>query len=98
MRRGIGTIQLRATGTVEGGVSRRPQLHFRNNHQAASSVYLVNALMPDDDDVSVISQTRDARQQDVRIEYSVTPKWPRHLYWPILGAAALLFVFRRSRS
>jgi hypothetical protein len=98
MRHGMGTIQLRVIGNVEDGFSRRRQLHFRNNHEPGSSVYLVNALIPDEGDVSVIGQTRDARQQDVRIEYSVSPQWPKQLYWPVLGAVALLFVFRRSRS
>jgi hypothetical protein len=85
MRHGIGTIQLQAIGNIEGGVSRRPQLHFRNNHHAGASVYLVNALMPSDAGISVVDQTRDARQRDVRIEYSVSPLWPKHLYWPIFG-------------
>jgi hypothetical protein len=96
LRYGVGAIQLRATGTVEDGVSRRPQLHFRNNHQPGSSVYLVNALMPDDNDVSVVGQTRDARQQDVRIDYLLGSTWPAHLYWPVLGVATLFLVFRRS--
>jgi hypothetical protein len=98
MRHGLGTIQLRAIGDVQDGLRRRRQLHFQNNHEAGSSVYLVNALIPDAGDVSVVGQTRDAKQRDVRIEYSVTPKWQKHLYWPVLGTAALFFVFRRSRS
>lgn len=100
MRHGLGTIQLRAMGNVEGGVSRRPQLHFRNNHQAISSVYLVNALIPSDADVRVVGQTRDARQQDVRIEYSVGPQWPKYVYWPALGlvVGGLWFVKARSNS
>ena len=98
MRHGLGAIQLRAGGSVEDGWNRRRELHFRNNHEAGSSVYLVNALIPDDADIRVIGQTRDATQRDVRIEYSVSSSWPRHLYWPVLGAVALLFVLRRSAS
>jgi hypothetical protein len=96
LRHGVGTIQLRADGNVADGWSSRRQLHFVNNHQSASSVYLVNALVPSDANVRVVSQTRDAKQRDVRIEYSVSPQWPKYLYWPVLGVAALLFVFRRS--
>jgi len=96
MRYGIGTIQLRAGGSVEDGWNRRRALQFRNNHQTASSVYLVNALIPSDESVSVVGQTRDAKQRDVQIEYRVTPQWPKYLYWPVLGVAALFLVFRRS--
>ena len=73
MRHGLGAIQLRASGDVEPRMSLRRELHFQNNHQAGSSVYLVNALIPSDDGISVVSQTRDAKQRDVRIEYSVQP-------------------------
>jgi len=75
----------------------RRHLHFQNNHQAASSVYLVNALIPDDPGISVVSQARDAKQRDVRIEYSVRPQWPKYVYWPVLGCVALFVVVRRSR-
>ena len=96
MRHGLGAIQLRASGDVEPRMSLRRQLHFQNSHQAGSSVYLVNALIPSDDTIKVVGQTRDAKQQDVRIEYSITPQWPKYLYWPVFGTAALFFVFRRS--
>ena len=59
-------------------------------------MYLVNALIPSDRGISVVGQTRDAKQRDVRIEYSVSPQWPAYLYWPVLGVAALFFVLRRS--
>ena len=55
-------------------------------------MYLVNALIPSDRGISVVGQTRDAKQRDVRIEYSVSPQWPEYLYWPVLGVAALFFV------
>ena len=97
MRHGMGTLQLRARADVGASMSIRRQLHFQNNHQAASSVYLVNALVPSDNGISVVNQSRDAKQRDVRIDYSVTPQWPRYLYWPLLGGLALFFVLRCSR-
>jgi hypothetical protein len=48
-------------------------------------VYLANALIPSDAGISVIEQTRDAKQRNVRIEYSVSPQWPKYVYWPMLG-------------
>lgn len=85
MRHGVGAIQVRASGTVESRMSFRRELHFQNNHHPDGSVYLVNALMPSDPGISVVAQTRDAKQRDVRIEYSVRPQWPKYVYWPLLG-------------
>ena len=85
MRHGLGAIQLRASGDVEARMTLRRELHFQNNHQPGSSVYLVNALIPRDHGISVVTQTRDAKQRDVRIEYSLTPQWPKYVYWPMLG-------------
>jgi hypothetical protein len=89
MRDGVGTIQLRAVGNVDAVAAGRRELYFRNNHQPAASVYLVNALIPDDGDVGVALQSRDPRQQGVRIEYNVGPRWPAQLLWLVLGVAGL---------
>jgi hypothetical protein len=87
MRHGMGAIQLRAAGNVQPGALWRPQrqLRFRNNHRPDSSVYLVNALIPSDPDVTVVSQTRDATQRDALIAFGVSPRWPKYLYWPAVG-------------
>jgi hypothetical protein len=100
MRGGVGTIQLRAVGNVEAVAAGRRSLYFRNNHQAAASVYLVNALIPEDGGVGVVAQRRDPRQQGVRVEYNVGPRWPAQLLWLMLGAAGLstLMVLRRPRN
>jgi hypothetical protein len=99
MRDGSGTIQVRAAGTVEAVAAGRRRLDFRNNHYPAGSVYLANALMPDDRDVGVVAQTRDPRQREIRIEYDVRPRWSARLLWLVLGAAALstLIVRRKAR-
>ena len=89
MRDGLGSIQLRAVGKVETVAAGRHHLYFRNNHQPAASVYLANALMPDDGDVGVVAQTRDPRQQGVRVEYHVGPRWAEPLLLLVLGLAAL---------
>jgi hypothetical protein len=87
MRRGMGTIQVRAAGHVEQGPfwRRQRRLHFRNNHHEAGSVYLVNALMPSDRAIVVVAQTRDAIQRGARIDYNVGPQWAQYAYWPIVG-------------
>jgi len=95
---GLGTLQLRAVGKVETVGAGRRQLYFRNNHQPAASVYMVNALVPEDGDIGVVVQTRDPRQQLVRIEYRVGPQWPLQLLWLALGAAVVStpIVLRRA--
>ena len=101
MRHGLGTIQVRASSDVEPRVRFRRQLHFQNNHQPESSVYLVNALVPADSGIAVVSQTRDTKQQKVRIDYSVTPQWHKYLYWPLLSLFAIVgwwLVERRSTN
>lgn len=87
IRHGMGALQLRAVGNVQPAAiwQRQRHLHFRNNHRPASSVYLVNALIPSDTGVSVVSQTRDAKQREARIEYSVALQWVKYLYWPVFG-------------
>jgi hypothetical protein len=97
---GLGTLQLRAVGHVETVGAGRRRLYFRNNHQPAASVYMVNALIPEDGDVGVVAQTRDPRQQGVRVEYNVGPQWPVQLLWLILGAAVVstLIVLRRAHD
>jgi hypothetical protein len=98
MRHGLGVIQLRASGDAERRMSLRRELHFQNNHQAGSSVYLVNALLPSDDGIRVVGQIRDPKQRDVRIEYSISPRWPKHLYWPVIGLVVGGWWFMRSRG
>jgi hypothetical protein len=97
MRDGFGTIQVRAVGTVEAVAAGRRRLDFRNNHQTAGSVYLANALIPDDGDVAVVAQTRDPRQQGVHIEYDVRSRWPVRLLWLVVGAAAVSTLMVRRR-
>jgi hypothetical protein len=92
MRDGMGAIRLKAQAVAASPAGRRV-LYLRNDHQPASSVYLANALVPQDGDLHVLSQTRDPRQQSLRIEYSVEPAWPVKMAWlivPIMGLALRL--------
>ena len=71
MRSGTGTIRLRAAGSVEAGAGRH-RVELINNHRPETSVYMVNALVPEDSGIDVVSQTRDPRQREFRAEYNVT--------------------------
>lgn len=99
LRSGTGAIQLRTVGDLEPDVTGRRQLYFRNNHQPGMSVYLVNALIPEERDLSVMGQSRNATQQEVRIDYNVGLRWPVQIAWLVFGTTGLLTLMRvRSRT
>jgi hypothetical protein len=91
---GLGTIRLHATGGAHV-IAGRHQLHFRNNHQPTGSVYLANALLPDEAGVVVLSQARDPRQQSIRIEYEVQSQWTKVL-WLVVGGTLVASGFSRK--
>jgi hypothetical protein len=92
MREGMGTIQIRADGHVEAATASHREVYFRNNHQPDASVYLVNALVPEDRAVAVVAQVRDTRQREARIEYRVASSWPMQLLWVVVAAGGLLLL------
>jgi hypothetical protein len=71
VRRGEGIIRLRATATPPRLSAGPHHLFFRNAHAAGRSVYLANALVPDDARVSVAAQRRDGEQSELTIEYAL---------------------------
>jgi hypothetical protein len=87
MREGLGAIRLQALGQVGWLSAGRHHVHLRNSHAPVPSVYLVNALVPDDRSVGVLSQTRDVQQQEVRIEYEVRSRWLAQLVSMLLAVA-----------
>jgi hypothetical protein len=68
MKEGLGEIQLDFEAAVpDGDASRR--LTFENHHQRAISVYLVNALVPEDSAIRITGQRRSYEQQTFAMEY-----------------------------
>ncbi len=99
MRDGLGTMRLSAAGSVESPAGWH-RLDIRNNHRPDSSVYMVNALVPGDAGITVVSQSRDPRQQVSRVEYHVNAQWPRRVFWTgiCLAGLAMLGTRRRGRA
>ena len=91
---GRGTIRLRATATASAGTGRH-ELVYVNTHVAASSVYLVNALLPSDARIEISTQQRDVEQRGVTLDYRVAPSegWVRGGWLAI--AVAMVGVLRR---
>ena len=89
MSAGVGTIRLILRAEYPASIPGRHQLHFENRHQAGMGAYLVNALVPADG-IRIERQSRDNRQTEIRIDYSVSsdavkptiignsdsPRWP----------------------
>ena len=80
MRHGMGTIHLRATGSIAARAGRH-RLDVVNDHRRDTSVYLVNALVPDDGGVDIVSQSRDAHQREFHLEAAVRPSWAMLLWF-----------------
>ena len=97
MRLGLGTIRLRASAPASAGTGRHA-LVYLNTHAAASSVYLVNALLPSDDRIQISAQERDVEQRGVTVDYRVAPSegWVRGGW--LLTAVAMLGVLLRRRG
>jgi len=94
MARGLGTIRLRATATTSS-VTGRHEIVYLNTHAPASSVYLVNALLPSDARIEISTQQRDVEQWGVTLDYRVAPSegWVRG-GWLVI-AVAMVGVLRR---
>jgi hypothetical protein len=87
IRRGEGTIQLRATAAVAQLSVGDHHLLFRNTFEPVSSVYLANALVPASDGVAVTAQQRDGEQRSLAIDYRIRPAPAAGL--PLLPLVAL---------
>jgi hypothetical protein len=100
LRDGSGAIRIRASSDHPDAPSGRVRLHFRNDHRPGASVYLVNALLPQDPGVRVLGQTRDGTQREAWIDYEIAPRAAARLTWPVigLGVLAVWLAFRRRAA
>ena len=95
MRNGTGTVRLHAAGSVQVGAGRH-LVELINNHRPETSVYMVNALVPEDSGIDIVSQTRDPRQREFRAEYDVTSEWVGSVMLLGMGTAGVVAAKRRS--
>ena len=87
-----------SSGTIQALVPGPRPLYFRNDHHPEGSVYLVNALVPDDRHITVARQERDPRQHELRLEYDVRSTTAAQAIWLLSGAFGLstLIAWRRK--
>jgi hypothetical protein len=69
MELGEGTIQLRLFATIPSLPSGPHEIRFQNNHLPAISVYLVNALLPENKTIRITRQIRDRLQTDYHLQF-----------------------------
>ena len=71
MSEGAGIIRVRASAALPKASRGRHRLIFANGHRPADSVYLVNALVPEDPKIAIVEQKRDRAQQEFTVDYEV---------------------------
>lgn len=76
MEAGEGTIQLQATAALRKLKAGPHVLLFRNDHLPGMSVYLANALAPENTLIHITQQIRDERQQEYRLYFKVSTPPP----------------------
>ena len=96
INQGVGTIRLRATAKHAPAAAGRHQISYLNSHRPEASVYLVNALVPEDPRVRIADQHRDQAQHGLTVDYRVT-QWTRGWLLAGLAMAGLLVAIRRPR-
>ncbi|HLK19475.1 MAG TPA: hypothetical protein VKT81_10975 [Bryobacteraceae bacterium] len=72
MREGVGVIRLRARAAIPAAYSGRHRISFLNLHRPELSVYLVNALVPENRRIEIREQRRDIAQHGITLDYTVT--------------------------
>lgn len=68
MREGLGEVHIEFVADLPHGGSNR-RLILENHHQNQNAAYLVNALVPGDHDISIVSQTRNEQQSFYQLDY-----------------------------
>jgi hypothetical protein len=73
MEVGEGTIHLQAVAKIATLKPGHHDLLFRNTHLPKISVYLVNALVPENKAIQITRQIRDELQKEYRLSFEVKP-------------------------
>lgn len=79
LRAGLGVMRFRARAPVEALKIGEHHIDVSNRHRTSESVFLVNALVPEDPRVVIQSQKRNERQTRARIAFAVGASSPSDL-------------------
>jgi hypothetical protein len=84
MKQGVGEIQLTFTAEMLGNGAHH-SLTFENHHQPAISAYLVNSLVPQDDNIQIAQQSRNENQSVYQLEFAQRPAAGGSIHLPGLS-------------
>ena len=97
MRQGEGIIRMQATATIPSSILGRHELEFVNTHQPDIGVYLINALVPADNQIRITSQRRDTLQHEFKMDYRVVaPGNGLPVSWLLLAGLGLVTMVWRK--
>ena len=71
LRSGVGVVRIHARAVATGLRPGRHVLGLTNNHLPGFSVYLVNALKPETDEVRIVKQSRSRDQRTYELEFVI---------------------------
>ena len=90
VRLGVGTIRLRASAKIPAAGSGQHEISYLNTHKPESSVYLVNALVPDNPRIQLGPPRRDYAQHGLTLDYTVAGEVsPAARTWALLAGLAM---------
>jgi hypothetical protein len=96
---GAGTIHIEAVAKGRAMSAGQHQIRLLNTHQAEFSVYLVNALVPSDPEITITAQRRDVLQHGIELAVDVAHGYATALWsMVVFGAFVALATHRASRS
>ena len=97
LRGGDSAIELRLAATLPSLPSGRHRVSFSNAYRGDIAVYLANALVPDDDRITIVNQQRDPEQRATTIDYAIASTASTMLpLWLFAPAAGAWLLFRRG--
>ena len=97
IRDGEGTVRIEATADFANRAAGRHRIILSNAHRPDLSVYLANALLPDDAAIRILRQTRDPRQQIFTLDYEVEQTVNTRVAWLLAAALLTLLAYFRGR-
>jgi len=89
MALGVGTIRLRGAAAFPAAAAGRHEIYYCNTHQSETGVYLVNTLVPADEQIQITEQRRDYAQHELTVRYRVLPDWRWSSFWSLVAALAM---------
>jgi hypothetical protein len=87
---GVGTIRVEVDADTPVALTGAHVFRFENRYQLGESIYLANALLPDEASITIRRQLRDSNQQVLDVHYDVAPTAQTGLAWLVVAAIVVV--------